>query len=517
MQRRDINSVINEAGVNRLGDVLGIVERSVNEGNRLILTVGSRLSYNDIISRLFIGSYVLVIDSTTNSEVMLKVSKIENIPNPPPSIGGLDSTYVKVFGDFVITRTGNNGTYRYSSLLIIPASGSLLLYPNDETIRDFFGLRGNLPIGKAMINGFSVPVTIDSKALDKGMLIIGQPGCGKSLLTKGIIKELYTISDYRNIVIIDRTGEYTKYLVERGLNVSLLLPLDLMRLGRSIDIDELRRYVIDKLRVLGFRSKVKVKMSLSKDDGVEFNVYFPKREFGSLSVFPSSIRFRWFIERAINYLDPEVKYIVTTLMMENDKSLNTVQNFMNALRNPELLNLLNKSSINKAMDLAYFLRNSGYFDAVINVGGENIDISIYSPMRLLRNKLVIFDIHELPEYLLNVYEVVLMEDIIRWLMGLRNGKVIIVVDNAEGLMGSNDLLSTLINNVRIGRIYGVSFIIATRTFSRKLYREFGNVVFMRMSNSPLRINCNETTNLLNNEFILLSPWLNIDCIKGSIA
>jgi hypothetical protein len=73
MQRRDINSVINEAGINRLGDVLGIVERSVNEGNRLILTVGSRLSYNDIISRLFIGSYVLVIDSTINSEVMLSV------------------------------------------------------------------------------------------------------------------------------------------------------------------------------------------------------------------------------------------------------------------------------------------------------------------------------------------------------------------------------------------------------------------------------------------------------------
>ncbi|MGC9153117.1 MAG: helicase HerA domain-containing protein [Vulcanisaeta sp.] len=519
MQRRNFeNSAINRIDTNKLGDVLGIVERSVNENDKLIMNISSKYSYNDLISRLFIGSYIVVIDSSTNHEVMLRVNKVEGMINSPLSIRGTEATYVRIVGEFVLTRALDNGSYKYTSFLIIPANGSLVIYPNADTIQEFLGLRGNLLLGKASINGHDIPILIKDKALDKGFLIIGQPGCGKSLLIKKIIRELYPMEDYKNIIIFDRTGEYAKHLIENGLNASILIPLDLMKLNRPIDIDELRKYIIDKLRILGFRNRVRIKMSMSKNDGIEFNVEFSKQGYGKLGVYPLSIRFRWFIERAINYLDPEIKYVITTFMLENDKALNTVQGFISAIKDPELLNTIGRSPVNKAMDLAYSLKSTGYFDAVLNVGGDNIDLSVFSPIRVLKSKLVIFDIHELPESIINIYETLLIEDIVKWFTGSQGVRAVMVVDNAEGLMTNEDLLNSVINSIRIGRIYGVSFIIAARSFSRRLHREFGNTIFMRMSSISSKIRgCHESTNLLNNEFILVSPWLNVGCIKGLIA
>ena len=166
--------------------------------------------------------------------------------------------------------------------------------------------------------------------------------------------------------------------------------------------------------------------------------------------------------------------------------------------------------------MAYSLKDTGLFDAMVNIGGENMDISLFSPIRVLRSRVAIIDLHELPDSLMSIYETILIEDIIRWFIGSRDNRVIMVVDNAEGLMGNKNLLNSLINSVRIGRFHGIYFIVATRLFSKKLYREFGNLMIMRM-NSPIKFGCQENTNLLNNEFILISPWLNINCIKGSIA
>ena len=518
MQSRNIErATTGTASIGGLGELIGVIERSINEGNKLILTVSSKLGYNDLINKLIIGYYVLIIDPANRGEVMIRINGVEALPNPPPSIGGLESTYVKVIGEVVITRFKDNDTYRYSSHPIIPINGSLLIYPNSEVIRDFLGIRGDVVIGKALINGFEIPVAINNKALEGNMLIIGQPGSGKSLLIKRIVKGLY-LSDYGNVIIIDRTGEYVKYLVENGVSISLVLPIDLMRLGRPIDVDELRKYVIDKLRVLGFRSRVKVRMSISRNGGVEFTIDFIRRRFGKLRVYPLSIKFRWFIERAVNFFDPEIKYVVTKLIVDNEKAVSTAQSFIEILRKPELVDLFGKPPINKAIDLAYTLMRSGYFDAVINIGGENIDISIYSPMRALRNKIIVFDIHEMPEHLLNIYETILIEDVIKWFMGSPGNKAVMIIDNAEGLIDNKNLLNALVNSVRVGKLYGVFFIIATRVFSRKLYREFSNVVFMRMSNSSMvGLKCYDPANLLNNEFIVISPWFNINCIKGSVA
>ncbi len=208
---------------------------------------------------------------------------------------------------------------------------------------------------------------------------MGQPGCGKSFFIKRLIKELYSTSSYENIVILDRTGEYTKDIIENGIDASALIPIDLMKLGRPADIDELKKYVVDKLRILGFqRRRAKISMSMSKNDGIEFNIDFQRKGFGKLSIMPLSIRFRWFIERAANYLDPEIKYVITTLMMENEKALNTVQSFISAIKDPELLNIIGRGPINKAVDLAYSLKDTGFFDAMVNIGGENMDISVFS-------------------------------------------------------------------------------------------------------------------------------------------
>ncbi|MGC9180036.1 MAG: helicase HerA domain-containing protein [Vulcanisaeta sp.] len=519
MQRGDSeDSAIDRLGINKLGDILGTVERSINENSRLILTISSRLSHNELISKLFIGSYIVVIDSSTNNEILLRVSKVESTINPPLSIRGTNSTYIKVISDFVISRIKNNGSYRYTTLLIIPVNGSLVIYPSGDVIREFIGLVGNLMFGKTMINGYDIPIMLNESALSKGLLIMGQPGCGKSFFIKKLIKGLHSIGDYENIIILDRTGEYSKGLIEDGIDASVLVPLDLMKLSRPIDIDELKKYIVDKLRILGFRSKrARITMSMSKNDGIEFNVDFQRKDFGKLSIMPLSIRFRWFIERAINYLDPEIKYVITTLMMENEKALNTAQSFISAIKDPELLNTIGRSPINKAIDLAYSLKDTGYFDALINVGGDNIDISIFSPIRILKNRVAVIDLHELPDSLMNIYETILIEDITKWFMGSKDNRVIMIVDNAEGLMSNKDLLNSLINSMRIGRTHGVFFIIATRLFSRKLYREFGNLVIMRMNSSLKLSNCSEGMNLLNDEFILISPWLNINCIKGSIA
>ncbi|ADN50777.1 helicase HerA domain-containing protein [Vulcanisaeta distributa] len=518
MQRGNTSdSSINELSINKLGDVLGIVEKSINENSRLILTVSSKLSYNDLISKLFIGSYVVVVDASTGNEALLRVNKVESIMSPPLSIKGTNSTYVRIAGDFVISRVRGNGSYRYSSLIVIPINGSLVIYPSSEVIREFLGLTGNLSFGKALINGYDIPITLSEDALSGGLLIMGQPGCGKSFFIKRLIKELYSTSSYENIVILDRTGEYTKDIIENGIDASALIPVDLMKLGRPADIDELKKYVVDKLRILGFqRRKAKISMSMSKNDGIEFNIDFRRKGFGKLSIMPLSIRFRWFIERAANYLDPEIKYVVTTLMMENEKALNTVQSFISAIKDPELLNIIGRGPINKAVDLAYSLKDTGFFDAMVNIDGENMDISVFSPIRVLRSRVAIIDLHELPDSLMSIYEIILIEDIVKWFIGSRDNKVIMIVDNVEGLMGNKDLLNSLINSIRIGRSHGIYFIVATRLFSRKLYREFGNLMIMRM-NSSTKLGCQENTNLLNNEFILISPWLNINCIKGSIA
>ena len=518
MQRNNASdNAINELSINKLGDVLGIVEKSINENSKLILTVSSRLSYNDLISRLFIGSYVVVIDASTGNEVLLRVNKVESIINPPLSIRGANSTYIRIVGDFVISRIKENGSTRYASLLVIPINGSFVIYPNSETIREFLGLTGNLSFGRTLINGYDIPITLNEDILSRGLLIMGQPGCGKSFFIKKLIKELYSRSSYENIVILDRTGEYTKDVVENGIDTAVLIPVDLMKLGRPADIDELKKYIVDKLRILGFqRRKVRISMNMSKNDGIEFNVDFRRKGFGKLSIMPLSIRFRWFIERAVNYLDPEIKYVVTTLIMENEKALNTVQGFISAIKDPELLNTIGRGPINKAVDLAYSLKDTGLFDAAVNVGGENMDISVFSPIRVLRSRVAIIDLHELPDSLMSIYETILIEDIIKWFIGSRDNKVIMVVDNAEGLMGNKDLLNSLISNVRIGRSHGIYFIVATRLFSRRLYREFGNLMIMRM-NGSMKFGCQENMNLLNNEFILISPWLNVNCIKGSIA
>ena len=518
MQRGNASgNAINELSINKLGDVLGVIEKSINENHKLILTVSSRLSYNDLISRLFIGSYIMVVDSSTGNEILLKVNKVESAINPPLSIRGANSTYIKIVGDFVISRIKENGSTRYTSSLIIPINSSLVIYPSSEVVREFLGLTGNLSFGRTLINGYDISITLSEDVLSRGLLIMGQPGCGKSLFIKRLIKELYSRSSYRNIVIFDRTGEYVKDIVENGIDTAVLIPVDLMKLGRPADIDELKKYIVDKLRILGFqRRNVRILMNMSRNNGIEFNVDFQRRGFGKLTIMPLSIRFRWFIERVVNYLDPEIKYLVTTLMMENEKVLNTVQGFISAIKDPELLNTIGRGPINKAVDLAYSLKGTGLFDAVVNVNGENIDISVFSPIRVLRSRVAIIDLHELPDSLMSIYETILIEDIIKWFIGSRDNKVIMVVDNAEDLMSNKDLLNSLINSIRIGKSHGIYFIVATRLFSKKLYREFGNLMIMRM-NSPIKFRCQENTNLLNNEFILISPWLNINCIKGSIA
>ncbi len=105
MQRGNASdNAINELSINKLGDVLGIVEKSINENSRLILTVSSKLSYNDLISKLFIGSYIVVVDASTGNEALLRVNKVESIMSPPLSIKGTNSTYVRIAGDFVISR-----------------------------------------------------------------------------------------------------------------------------------------------------------------------------------------------------------------------------------------------------------------------------------------------------------------------------------------------------------------------------------------------------------------------------
>ncbi len=513
---RRIAGDANGLSINELGDLLGIIERSVYENNRLILTISSRLGYNDLVSKLTIGSYVVVVDSSTGSEILLRVNRVENLPSPPPSILGMNPTYIRVVCDFVISRIRRGESTQYTSLIVIPVNGSLVIYPSDKVIRDFLGLTGNLLFGRALINGYEVPIALGEDVLSRGLLIMGQPGCGKSLLIKNLIKELYSGSGYGNVIVLDRTGEYTKDIIGRGIDASALIPVDLMKLGRPIDIDELRKYIVDKLRILGFRSeRVKVSFSVSRSDGVEFDIDFRRRGFGRLSIIPLSIRFRWFIERAINYLDPEIRYVVTTLIMENDEALNTVQKFINAVKDPELLNRVGRGPVNKAIDLAYSLKNSGFFDAIINVNGEGVDISMFSPLRALRSKVVVVDLHELPDELMGIYEVAFIEDVTRWFMGSRGNGVVVVVDNAEGLMSNKDLLNSLIRSVRIGRSHGISFIVATRSFSRRLYGEFGNIIIMRM-NGSVKLNCRDGANLLSNEFILISPWLNIGCIKGSV-
>ncbi|GAB6944469.1 helicase HerA domain-containing protein [Vulcanisaeta sp. JCM 14467] len=515
MQRTSDNSAIGKSSANNLGDVLGVIERVINDNDKLILTVSSRLSYNDLVNRLFIGSYIIIANPSTGSELLLRVNKVESTINPSPSISGANATYVKIVGKFIISRIRSNDGHRYTSLLMLPISGSLVIYPGSEVIRDFLGLRGNLLIGKALINGYDIPITINEDALMRGLLIMGQPGCGKSLLIKGLIKEL-RLSNYGNIVVLDRTGEYTRSLVENGIDVLALIPVDLMRLGRPIDIDELRRYVVDMLRMLGFRSRVKISMSASSDYGIKFSAEFQGGGLGRLGVIPLSIRFRWFIERAINYLNPEIRHVITALMLENENALNTVQAFISAVRDPELLNMVGKESVNKAIDFAYSLRDSGFFDAVVNAGNREVDISVFSPLRALRGNVVIIDLHGLPIPLMDIYEVVLIEDIVKWIMRSKSDKTLLIVDNAEGLMYNEDLVNSLINSMRISKYHGVSFIVATRSFSRKLYNEFSNFIIMRMS-KPLNLSCPEGANLLNNEFILISPLLNIKCIKGSVA
>ncbi|WP_243677946.1 DUF87 domain-containing protein [Vulcanisaeta distributa] len=270
MQRGSTSdNAINELDINKLGNVLGIVEKSVNENNRLILTVSSRFSYNDLISKLFIGSYIVVVDASTGNEVLLRVSKVESVINPPLSIrGGVNSTYIRIVSDFVISRIRENGgAFRYASLLVIPINGSMVIYPSSEVIRGFLGLTGNLTFGKTLINGYDIPITLSEDALSRGLLIMGQPGCGKSFFIKRLIKELYSMSSYENIVIFDRTGEYTKDLIENGVDASVLIPVDLMKLGRPADIDELKKYIADKLRILGFQRRVRISMSMSKSDG----------------------------------------------------------------------------------------------------------------------------------------------------------------------------------------------------------------------------------------------------------
>ncbi|WP_243666902.1 DUF87 domain-containing protein [Vulcanisaeta sp. JCM 16159] len=433
MQRSDNNS-INRSEINKLGDVIGIVEKGINESNKLILTVGSKLSYNDLVSKFFIGSYIIMVNPSTGSEILLRINKVEPVINPPPSIRGANPTYIKVIGDPVISRIKEGGTFRFVSLSVIPIIGSLVVYPYIDVIKEFLGLMGNLLFGRALINGYEVPIMLNEEALNKGLLIMGQPGCGKSLFIKKLIKELYSTSHYENIIVFDRTGEYAKYLVDNGIDASVLVPLDVMKLGRPIDIDELKNYVVDKLRMLGFRKKkAKISIIKSRSDGIKFNVAFQDGGVGKLSIIPLSIRFRWFIERAINYLDPEVRYVVITLMISNDKALNTVQSFISAIKDPELINAIGRGPINKAIDLAYSLRDSGFFDAIVNVGKEDVELSVFSPMRALKSRVVLIDLHELPSSLIGIYEIILIEDIIKWFMSSRDNKVVMVVDNAEGL------------------------------------------------------------------------------------
>ncbi|BDR91515.1 helicase HerA domain-containing protein [Vulcanisaeta souniana] len=513
--------VINNDGssINKLyGDILGVIEKSINENNKLIMVMGTKLSYNELISKLFVGSYVVIIDKVRKSDVMIKVNNVESMVSPPPSISGAEPTYVKVSGSFVVTRIMEGDSYKYTTMHIIPTVGSLVIYPNSNIIKEFLGLGGDLVLGMTMINGYNIPMSLSNEIVSKGLLIIGQPGCGKSLLIKNIINGLYITKSHNNIVILDRTGEYPKDLVRHGIGASILMPMDLMKLNRPIDLDELRKYVIDKLRMLGFNGKTKITMDVSKENGIDFHINFLKQEIGELIVFPSSIRFRWFIERAINYLDPEIRYAILEIMIKDEKALSTIQSFISVLKDSELTNMVGKGSIGKAMELAYLLRDSGYFDALVNVGSDNIDLSIFSPIRVLKGRVTVIDLHELPESLMNIYETILIEDIIGWFRGSRNNRVVIVVDNAEGLANDKNVLSALISNMRIGKAHGVSFIVSTRVPIRKIYTEFGNIAIMRTNTDPLRLGgCQDDTGLLDKEFLLVSPLLNINCLKGSLA
>ncbi|MCG2881204.1 MAG: hypothetical protein L7G96_07780 [Vulcanisaeta sp.] len=61
MQSRNIErATTGTASIGGLGELIGVIERSINEGNKLILTVSSKLGYNDLINKLIIGYYVLL-------------------------------------------------------------------------------------------------------------------------------------------------------------------------------------------------------------------------------------------------------------------------------------------------------------------------------------------------------------------------------------------------------------------------------------------------------------------------
>ncbi|WP_069806722.1 hypothetical protein [Vulcanisaeta thermophila] len=455
-------------------EVIGQVERAVLDGDNLILTINSHLSHNTIMRMLSRKSIILIRNEAGN-ELLTEVRGIEALAPIPPSIPEPNRTRIRIVAKPIALKTTINGRPRYVRGIIIPAMGSAVIEPGMGTIMEALDLRGDVTIGKAIINNQEVPIKVSVDELVNGLYVVSGEGDWRFRVIMNILRNERLSKEYESIIIMDRSGKYVGALIHGELcgqcredDKALFIPVDLARLERAVDMEEVVKYIMDRLRIAGLRGKVKVKLTTTKR-GIKLTVN-TDRGYGFLT-YPTTISTRWFMEEIVEMgvLGASVNYVLQAVMSKGE-GVDSIGDFINKIQNEVTTP---RASVIKTLNLLMRLKRTGYFDLLINIRNKTMKPPI-NPLGILGSKFVVYDLHEMPMELMNTYQLVLMKNVLRWFI-TEGRRALLILDDVDGIIRSRRLLNEFINLIRL-KNNNVAMIISSRVNNGEIRNHVGSTV-----------------------------------------
>jgi hypothetical protein len=236
---------------------------------------------------------------------------------------------------------------------------------------------------------------------------------------------------------------------------SVLLPVDLGRLGRDLDFAELDGYLREYLLQLGFRGRFRFRVRVSRSRGVEYAVR--ARGLGPVVIRPTSLEFHWFLRhaqelgvlRGVSFLHSQIRDAedLYSLIEGIERDLD---------RGAGWLRAMDRGYVGRLLTMLHWLRGTGLFDVRFYVRSRGMRLSV--PIQgILNNRLVLIDVSRVPGLVCRIYTLGILRDITTWVKASPGMKVVVMIDDAEALLG--DWSRRLVGLIKEGRVHGVGYVV----------------------------------------------------------
>lgn len=313
-------------------------------------------------------------------------------------------------------------------------------------------------VGK--LRGVDSSVVVSDESIRGGVLVIGEPRVRRVFMSHlmGLLKSRYSV------ILLGTLGGYLRILGEDCRGLMVILPVDMGRLGRVVEIEELHGYVKDYLLSnLGgglFRFRVRA----SRGMGIEYRI---SRDGFSLIVKPISIDFSWILRR-LN--EPWLRYLYAKTGARDLESLiEGIEEGMS--RGADWLRVMDREHLGRLIPRLHWLRDTGLFDVKVRVGNTHVKLSTAG-----LSECVLVDLSNIPEQIVGMYILGFLEDV-RIKAGRGLAGVVVMIDDVDALgKGSMTRLLRAMTRSEVGYVIGSSIMLRDAASTRIILEDEGDLI-----------------------------------------